>query len=308
MRPPSVNAVLRAYLSHCLSCTPRSYKSLRSSLRSFASFCGRVRAANLTPSRAIEWAGAAPGWSICTRYHYLRRLKSAFIWATAEGMLAANPLAALKIPRHFMPSARGHEFLIASDLARVLIASAPRQLADVLTVLRDTGARPIELLSAEPWHYRPGESLIRFRADAQRGYLHKTARSKRYGERDRVIHLTARAEAIVRRNAPAGEWLFPDAKGGRYSYAAMYRAWKKAKQASRVRNWLARTARDASTVIPYGFRHSWITDALLNDVQPACVAHLAGTSVAMIQRHYSHVAADTGAMRRAFLAAGRARS
>jgi integrase len=42
-------------------------------------------------------------------------------------------------------------------------------------------------------------------------------------------------------------------------------------------------------VTPYSIRHWWITSQLEKEVPAAVVAELAGTSLQMIQKHYSHL-------------------
>jgi integrase len=49
-------------------------------------------------------------------------------------------------------------------------------------------------------------------------------------------------------------------------------------------------------VTAYFFRHTWITNALLNDVSPQKVAALAGHSVEMTLRIYNHLHMNQGAM------------
>jgi integrase len=51
--------------------------------------------------------------------------------------------------------------------------------------------------------------------------------------------------------------------------------------------------------VPYGYRHTFATDALANGVSDAHIAELLGHSVAMLGRHYSHLVARTGVLKAA---------
>jgi site-specific recombinase XerD len=42
----------------------------------------------------------------------------------------------------------------------------------------------------------------------------------------------------------------------------------------------------------YTLRHSWITDAITGGIDLLTVAKLAGTSLAMIEKHYGHLVED----------------
>jgi hypothetical protein len=50
-------------------------------------------------------------------------------------------------------------------------------------------------------------------------------------------------------------------------------------------------------VILYGFRHSYITGWLKTGRSIKIVADLCGTSVKMIEKHYSHLCADLPTLR-----------
>lgn len=62
----------------------------------------------------------------------------------------------------------------------------------LLWLLRLTGARPIELGKAVAHNYQGGKII--FRWNAQRGYVHKTAKKT---QRDRIIFLTPVAQAYA---------------------------------------------------------------------------------------------------------------
>jgi hypothetical protein len=57
----------------------------------------------------------------------------------------------------------------------------------------------------------------------------------------------------------------------------------------------------AATVL-YTLRHSWITTALTSGMGTLDVARLAGTSLLMIEKHYSHLVSDAARIRRRTIA------
>ena len=64
-----------------------------------------------------------------------------------------------------------------------------QEFADLLWVLRKTGARPGEIRAAEAFNYESGKLI--FRWNATKGYLWKNANKT---QRDRIIYLTPDAQ------------------------------------------------------------------------------------------------------------------
>lgn len=293
--------VVLAWLENHPSTNRKTLGALRSLLSGFIERAGRVPVLQLDNRCVFSWLDRQRGWNSCTRAHAIDAVKAPFAWATREQLIPSNPLAALRKRKSDKYRARGSEFLIDAALADVLLASATGRFRDVLVALASTGARPIELLSAESFHLREAPPSILYLADAKRGYIHKTAKSRQYGDRNRTIYLTPEVAAIARRNRQSNDWLFPHESGKRYLYSTLYQKWERFKQTPAIRDWMRAHNADPENLVLYSWRHTWITNALKRGTPPAIVASLTGTSILMIERHYGHVSADKDAMLNHFL-------
>lgn len=75
-----------------------TFSNYRHFLRSFCLACGRVAAAELKPIHVTRWLDAHPQWK-GGRRHAVIAVKLAFSWAEQQGVIAANPVRALKADR-----------------------------------------------------------------------------------------------------------------------------------------------------------------------------------------------------------------
>lgn len=301
----TVAACVRRYLSHLTARRAPGLSSRKASLRSFVRVRGRMPAVELRASHLTDWLDARDDWSPGTRATAWGRVRACLRWNVAEGHIPADPLDRMKRPARYARSVRGADYVLPPRLSALLIAKAPPALADLLAALARTGARPGELTNATAENYRPAIKAVVHRGDALPPlYVHKTAR--RGGvTRDRVIRLDDETAKVARRNARSGGLLFPAWDGGRWTPSRLSRSWDRLCRSPAVQGWLDKRGHQRRRVVPYSFRHTWITDAVGNNVSPQLIADLAGTSVAMIERHYSHVRDDEKAMRRAFVLATR---
>lgn len=303
-RPPSNCDLVRScherWIEHIKETTPKSLPTLLSATRPFVNVHGHLRAGQLEPLHLLGHLKSRPKWGRGMQYAVFNRVKQMFRWNHAAYCIN-DPFKNLSAPKSIGYSARGAEYLIDDELAQMLIAGCPPSHSDLLTVLHLTGARPGELMNAERMHYHPKDKCIIFRGNAKTGYLHKNARRKRSGDNDRVIYLDDAADEIAGRNAQRGRWLLPKADGTQIRRTSFSNCFLNIKRGTAVSEYLERHERGESTVIPYSFRHSRITAAIKNGVPIKTVADLFGTSIAMIEKHYSHATADKDAMRKAFL-------
>jgi integrase len=193
--------------------------------------------------------------------------------------VAVNPIQGLRKPR---ASSRGVQTLISPADHTKLLEAAPDCLKNVLTVLFQTGARPGEVLSVTAADFHPDRAvwiLQRHKAEHETG-------------KPRVIFLTAEVVRLCRELAakhPTGP-LFRTARGKTFPPAY----------------YLARLVRGLCRklgirgVLPYGYRHTFATDALARGIADAQVAELLGHSgTGMLHRHYSHLTARQAALREA---------
>jgi integrase len=189
-------------------------------------------------------------------------------------MLPANPLAYLPMPPR---TSRGDWAIIGPANHAKLLAAAPPRFRDFLTLLHATGARPGEVarLTAHAIDWDAATATIR---------EHKTADRT---ARPRVVWLSGPAVALLRPLAarhPVGPLLL-NAAGRPWTNDALKAAMRK-----------TRTRAGVPRAICYGYRHTFITDAL-ELAPPAIVAELSGhTSLAGL-KPYSHLATKRQALR-----------
>lgn len=212
-----------------------------------------------------------PRWSATTRRNVLATLAMVLRWASRPGgMLAANPLPRIDLPR----AAVRTECPEADQVAALLLA-ARYSLRRILWALASTGARPGELRAARPGHVDRDGSAIRL----------PTSKTNR----PRAIWFPADCRARLKLWARVEpDWLFPAPEGGQWGQHELCAAVAEARDRAGLPRWLT----------AYSLRHAWITERLRAGESAALVARLAGTSVAMIDRTYGHLA-DADARRAA---------
>lgn len=224
--------------------------------------------------RCAERAEFAPS----TRRSTYALARAALNYAARRGVTSRVEWDTVRMPH---AESRGERAIISPETHSALLAASPPWLSDALTALHDTGCRPSELcrVTAKDLDRKRGAWVLR---------KHKTAEKCR---RPRVIYLTplvrARSEelAAIYPEGPLyrgfdGRPLTPDAIGS-----------KVAKLCER---------HGLPPVIPYGYRHTFATRALLADVPVAKVAALLGHSNTItLFLHYAHLLSDDENMRAA---------
>jgi integrase len=154
------------------------------------------------------------------------------------------------------------------DQRRRLIANAEPAVADLITAVALTGARPGELVAAR-----------RSQFDERLGVLTLTGKTGR-----RTVPLSPAAIAHfaqLSRSKLPGAFLLTRADGKPWGHSD----WDKL-----VRAAAAKAELPAGTVL-YSLRHSFISEALAGGMSTLDVARLTGTSLAMIDAHYGHLVA-----------------
>jgi integrase len=137
-----------------------------------------------------------------------------------------------------------------------------------------------------PWNPPPAE------------WRWKTARTTK---RDRVIYLPPDLKEMVKGDiASRGGTgrIFLTAKGRDWTTNSLTHRMLDLSQKPRVIDWCASAGFDAEKIMPYGFRHSYITRMLKAACPIKLLADLCGTSVLQIEKTYSHAHEDLEAMRR----------
>lgn len=183
-----------------------------------------------------------------------RRLASpdvAFEWNAVKPLKDANQRRGLYLER---------------DQRRALLDAAVGPVRDLIECVALTGCRP-------------GDPAICLRSDYDGRTASVRFRSKNH---DRKIPLS-----------PAAGVMFDRLAKGKLPKAHLFtqdgtKAWTADAWSDPVRDAAARAGLPAGVTL-YTLRHCWITDAIVGGMDLLTVAKLAGTSLAMIEKHYGHL-------------------
>lgn len=149
---------------------------------------------------------------------------------------------------------------------RALLEAADGPVRDLIECVALTGCRP-------------GDPALCLRSDYDGRTASVRFRSK---DHDRKIPLS-----------PAASGLFDRLAKGKLPKAHLFtqdgkKAWTADAWSEPVRSAAARAALPEGVTL-YTLRHCWITDAIVGGMDLLTVAKLAGTSLAMIEKHYGHL-------------------
>lgn len=249
---------------------------------SFLPAFGHRAVTTLVPDELEAWADR-PDWSNSTRHGRLGTVMTFLKWAK-------HPL---KVTRPPMES-RGAEAVITDEQFAAVVAAARGErygtdLAALLTVLRETGARPAEVAGLTVASVDWGNQSVRLRE-------HKT---KRHGG-DRVIHFGPPAMEVLNRQRAKYD-------SGHLFRTRHGRPWESAQLVKRMVQVSEKCGIHATA---YGLgRHSFATKALSSGIPTAVVAALLGhRGTGMLERHYSHVGDNARVLKDAVEKLGRALS
>lgn len=157
------------------------------------------------------------------------------------------------------------ELYLERTQRRALLAAAGEDLRDVMECIALTGCRP-------------GDPAAVLRRDYDHRHGAVTFRTK---EHTRTVPLSPQALTLFDRLAK-----------GKLPSAHMFTnggaAWNHYDWAEQVRQ-ASTAAGMPEGVVLYTLRHCWITDAIVGGMDLLTVAKLAGTSLAMIEKHYGHL-------------------
>jgi integrase len=268
--PPgiSLSATFDLFLEHTRSeKATLTYEFYLRHLRSYLDHVGwETPASEARPHTVTSWL-AAHDWGETTRSGAVTAVKRAFRWARREGYLESDPMADVARPRAKVRQ----EVMTPDEARRFLAAIKDEPFRDLVTILRETGCRLSEAIAVEAAMVRPAEAVVVMRSKTSR----KTGR-------DRVIHLTPTALAILERLAaehPDGP-LLRNTIGRPWSFNIVAQRFA----AQRKRMGLGKGATAEA------LRHNYATDALERGVPIATVAELLGhVDTKMVSRTYSRL-------------------
>jgi len=229
---------------------------------------GRIPLDRLTPAKVTEWRD---GLVTDTRKansanRIIRTFKAAMNYGYRQGLVQTD--RAWKVVQQFKAADGQREVFLNAKQRAALLAECSPELADLLTGLFFTAARPTELTVA---------TLADL--DLKTKTLKLTTHKGNGAARVRSVPLTAQATKFFKARSASklpSAYLFT-APGGA--------PWTRHQYALELRTAVAAAKLPPGTVA-YSMRHTAISEWLQAGVDIATVAKLAGTSVAMIDKNY----------------------
>jgi integrase len=249
---------------------------LRWLLGKATSALGTVRLLDLTPEQICAWRLTIPEGH---RYEATQALRQVLSRAVAWGLLDYNP-AKRGVPN---PARRAEEKRPFESWQEIeaLAAELGPIYGPMIVFWAATGLRPAELFGLERRDLDFRTSVVYVRRAFANGKVKdvKTRRSRRA-----VPLQTIALEALKRLpDQTQSEVLFPGPRGKHIDLRNFRRRyWKPAVIAAGIEPFHQ----------PYDLRHTYATFALRAGIPVFAVSRFMGTSIAMIDRHYGHLADD----------------
>lgn len=279
---PTFKDLAEKYLAHSeLNNEPATVKRSSEYLRMFIKHIGDKRVSEICEGDLDEWVRlhAKPtkpnGWNDNTTTKAKSTILAVMNYGVKKMNLPDHPLKNVIRGRY---TSREEYISVESrkvifDTVRLNRRYQGREstcMIDFLTALSHTGARPFSEVG----------KVTAANVDIAGGkwVLPKWKNSKKT-KKKRIIYLTDELKEISARlmlQYPQGP-LFRNAFGRVWTAKSLHR------RISTI------TKKTGIKFTVYGFRHSFITDALSRGVAIAMVAQLCGTSIATIQKHYAHL-------------------
>jgi integrase len=255
---------------------PVTVAKLRWLLGKATAVLGEERLADLSPRDVYAWRFSVPEGH---RFEATQALRQVLNRAIAWGLLDYNP-AKLGVPN---PPRRAREKRPFEAWGQVEAVAA--QLGPVygpmVVFAAATGLRPSELFGLEQRDVDRQLGVVYVR----RAYANGRLKHTKTRLSTRAVPLQAKAlEALDQLPASDNTILFPNVRGGRIDFRIFGR-----------KHW--RPAQRKAGIDPvrglYDLRHTYATFALRAGVPVFAVSRFMGTSIAMIDRHYGHLANDS---------------
>jgi integrase len=237
---------------------------------------GEKRLADLSPREVYAWRLGVPEGH---RFEATQALRQVLNRAVAWGLLDYNP-AKLGVPN---PPRRAKEKRPFETWRQVetVAARLGAVYGPMVIFAAATGLRPSELFGLEQRDVDRQLGVVYVR----RAYANGRLKHTKTRLSTRAVPLQAKAlEALERLPASDNPILFPNMRGGRIDFRIFGR-----------KHW--RPAQIKAGIDPvrglYDLRHTYATFALRAGVPVFAVSRFMGTSIAMIDRHYGHLANDS---------------
>jgi integrase len=256
--------------------TPVTIAKLRWLLVKATAVLGEKRLADLSPKDVYAWRLTVPEGH---RYEATQALRQVLNRALAWGLLDYNPAKrGVSNPARHAKEKRPFE---SWQQVEAVAAQLGPVYGPMVIFAAATGLRPSELFGLEQRDVDRTVGVVYVRRAFANGCIkHTKIRLSK-----RAVPLQAKAlQALDRLPASDNPILFPNARGGRIDFRIFGR-----------KHW--RPAQIKAGIEPlrglYDLRHTYATFALRAGISVFAVSRFMGSSIAMIDRHYGHLAHDS---------------
>lgn len=255
---------------------PVTIAKLRWLLGKATAVLGDVRLGELSSKQVYAWRLTVPEGH---RYEATQALRQVLNRAVAWGLLDYNP-AKRGVPNPARRAREKRPFESWQQLEAVAARLGP-VYGPMVIFAAATGLRPSEVFGLERRDVDRQAGVVYVR----RAYANGRLKHTKTRLSTRAVPLQTKAlQALDRLPASDNPILFPNARGGRIDFRSFTR-----------RHW--RPAQQAAGIEPlrglYDLRHTYATFALRAGIPVFAVSRFMGSSIAMIDRHYGHLAHDS---------------
>jgi integrase len=237
---------------------------------------GETRLADLSPRDVYAWRMTVPEGH---RFEATQALRQVLNRAVGWGLLDYNP-AKLGVPNPPRRAKEKRPFETWRQIEAVATQLGP-VYGPMIIFTAATGLRPSELFGLEQRDVDRQLGVVYIR----RAYANGRLKHTKTRLSTRAVPLQAKAlEALDQLPASDNPILFPNMRGGRIDFRIFGR-----------KHWRPAQVKAGTDPIRglYDLRHTYATFALRAGVPVFAVSRFMGTSIAMIDRHYGHLANDS---------------
>jgi len=279
---PTVASLFEAFLDFAVRRDAAStFYERKIYLQKFADAYGNVPVRELRPFHLTRWVDEHPSWtSDWTRSYAIRNVKRPFNWAIEQGLISANPVAAV---RH-RPGERRRPMEPKQYKALLKAVGSKSRIGEILRFIAQTGCRPKEARMLQWNDVDVARSVVVIKD-------HKTAKTQKV-QQPRIIPLVPGVVSLldhVRKRGDHPEFVFVNGRKQRWGRCSIQQAIRRARRRIGL----------PEEVVLYGLRHHFGTDSIRNGNDLKTTATLMGHTSVRMTEHYVHLAGEYDHLRAA---------
>lgn len=273
-KDPYLDSILDAFLGWCkVHREARTYTNYLDRLQSLLGdpVLRDLKVNDLKPHHLQNWVDAhGDRWGPMTKRGKIQSVQRALNWAVKQGLIEKSPVAAMEKP----PQGKRDNVIPQDVYLRMRELTATDEFRDLIDVAWETGCRPQEIWRVEARHLDPTASRWVFPAKESKGR-----------KKIRIVYLPETSLAICVRLAAvhAKGPLFRNSDGLPWTRNAVSCVFTRMQKHLNKRYALV------------DFRHSFVTRALVEGVDPVTLSFLLGhADTSMLAKTYAHLGQESG--------------